>query len=210
MSQSEKLHSLDPYSLVEHKPIPYYMHQKCFVLGTFFTYVIVDTIASSLDYTVHGTNLLSLFYADFLAALCFLAYALSGRTTTKNQGLLTYYFFLVGWFLPLLPLRQWALDWTWGQRAWFAFDYGVQGQEVSYCLEGRWQDDFIDRISGYPITNENELIWWCNEPYGHSKVWVNVLSIGLVVYLGASYSRKGLESSTVSLKVKEEKAVGKV
>lgn len=91
-----------------------------------------------------------------------------------------------------------------GQRARFEFGHGSQGQEVSYCLEVRYsQDEFIKPVLGYPFTNE--LIWMCKEPYGHSKVWVNVLSVGLVVYLSASYFRKGVRTPTVPLKEKEEK-----
>lgn len=194
MSQFEKLPSYGPHSPVETRnPTPSPRLHQLFVLATYFIYVIIDIVGSSLEYIIHRkANFFALFYADVFAAICFFAYVRDRTPSLRAHRFLSYYFFLVGWVLPLLlPLVWFALDWTRTRRAGFKFDYGQLGQQVNYCHEVRYnQEEFGQLLAGMPFTGQ--MLWWCGKPYVHSKVVVNVLSVGLALYLGiVYYARKG-------------------
>lgn len=187
MPQFDKLPSFGSYSPVEtHIPTPSNRRHQFFVLATYFIFVTIDVVGSSLDYTYHKPGLFAHFYADVFAALCFFAYVQDRTPSLNAHRFLSYYFFLVGWALPLLlPLGWYALDWHRARRAAFEFDYGRLGQTVKYCHEVRYnQEEFGQLLGGIPFTGQ--MLWWCEE-YVHSKVVVNVLSVGLAVHLGMVY-----------------------
>ncbi|KAF9389651.1 hypothetical protein CPB97_010969 [Podila verticillata] len=189
MSQFEKLPSFGPYSPVETRnPTPSPRLHRFFVLATYFIYVVIDIVGSSLEYFINRrTVFLFLFYADVFAALCFFAYVLDRSPSLRAHRLLSYYFFLVGWAFPLLlPLWRYALDWTRTRRAGLEFNFGRLGHHVAYCHEVHYdQEEFGQLLGGIPFTGQ--MIYWCEKPYVYSKVMVNVLSVGLAVHLVMVY-----------------------